>query len=131
MKVPALFLKVIAPVLADAVPKVREEAPVRVSETKLGVAAVEIPWAVLTTPDATEKLVELNWAIPLPVVEASSMVIVVPVPVALSMVRSPDSPSKELTPEPDPPLKQAPQDKVPDPLVFKQLAAPPSFVGRV
>jgi len=58
---------------------------------------------VLTAPLTTEKLLALNEAMPLAAVEASSMVIDVPAPVALFSVSDPLSPFNELTPEPTPP----------------------------
>ena len=65
---------------------------VSVRRPKVGVAAVSMFWIVLTTPLATEKLVLLNWAIPLALVEALSIVIVVPTPDALESVNAPTSP---------------------------------------
>src|SRR4030043_1552211 len=92
------FLKATEPVLVEAVPRVREEAPVRVAAVNWGEALVLIPWIVLITPLAAEKLVALNWAIPLAEVEASSIVTVLPAPEELAIVKAPVRLSSEVTP---------------------------------
>src|SRR3989344_1982777 len=58
----------LAPVLEVPIPKLPE---VRLNPTKVGVEVVAISWIVLTAPELTEKLVELNDATPLTEVEAS------------------------------------------------------------
>lgn len=63
-----------------------------------GLLVVPMFWAVFTTPPRTEKLLALNDAIPFAVVDASSIVIVVPLPVVLLMFSTPVSPSTEVTP---------------------------------
>ena len=80
---------------------------VNVSVPNVGVAATWIFWMVLTVPPDAEKLVLLNWAIPFWLVEASSMVMVLPEPLAFAIVSAPVSPfrlSTAATPPPPPPL---------------------------
>src|SRR5258708_2551608 len=127
------FLKAMAPVLVEAVPRVRLLALVRDKAPKVGVAAVEIPWIVFTTPLLAVKLVALKVAIPLltPSAAALLMVTVVPEPVALATLRTPDRPFREVTPPLLPPFRQVAKDRAPLPLVVRQLPEAPSAVGKV
>ena len=62
-----------------------------------GVAALWIFWIVLTTPDATVKLVELNWAMPFTVVLALLIVTVPPLAVLSATVNAPLNPFRDVT----------------------------------
>ncbi len=72
--------------------------PLSVSPAKVGVAVTSIFWIVLITPPLALKLVALNWAIPLPDVDASLMVMVLPTPLALLIDTVPLSPLMVCTP---------------------------------
>ena len=74
---------------------------------KVGLELIAMFWIVLITPPLALKLVALNWAMPFCVVEASSMVMVLPAAEALAMVSAPVRPFKLSTaawPPPPPPL---------------------------
>ena len=73
----------------------------RVRPEKVGDAPLLIFWTVLTAPDETEKLVELNEAIPLATADASSMVMVEPPVELFASVIAPESELRLVTPPPE------------------------------
>ena len=81
---------------------VRPVAPVRDKLVKVGLDDVAMFWIVLTTPEATEKLVELNSDRPKALVEASWIVTVEPTPVESAIVKAPVRVSSAVTPLPPP-----------------------------
>jgi hypothetical protein len=94
------FVRAPAAVVAPVPPFATDSAVLRVSALKVGELVVLMSWTVLTAPAVTVKFAELNEAIPLAVVDASSIVMVVPAPVELLIVSEPVRPLTELTPAP-------------------------------
>src|SRR5438270_12365059 len=100
-----------APVKVKVPPKATEPVPVfpavemeELARSALATEPSKIsveptpPVLIEATPAAVEKLEEENWTIPLAVVEALSIVTVVPEPDELARVKAPAKPSSEVTP---------------------------------
>ena len=89
--------------MLELLPNVIPVEPCTVKLAKVGLELVVISWIKLTRPLLTVKLVLLNWAMPLALVLASSIVIELPLPVVLLILSVPLRPSTDTTPEAPPP----------------------------